>query len=167
MSASILLVDDDPLLVRMMGVMLGDLGRVRFATSGEAALRQMASELPDVVLLDAEMPGMGGLEVCRAIRACAEYDAVPVIFVTAHRDEEFEARGFDAGAADIVNKPVSAALLRARVRTHVRLKQALETIRRLAPADPPAGLEDAQRSGTAAAAAAAATCARAGDALSP
>lgn len=140
MSASILLVDDDPLLVRMMGAMLGDLGRVRFATSGEAALQQMAQDPPDLVLLDAEMPGMSGFEVCRTIRSCGEYDDIPVIFVTAHHDEAFEVHGFDVGAVDFINKPVSGPILRARVRTHVRLKQALDTIRRMALTDPLTGL---------------------------
>lgn len=140
MSASILLVDDDPLLVQMMGAMLAELGRVRFATSGEAALRQMAQEVPDLVLLDAEMPGMSGFELCRMIRSCAEYGDIPVIFVTAHQDEGFEVQGFEMGAVDFINKPVSAPVLRARVRTHVRLKRALDTIRRMALTDPLTGL---------------------------
>lgn len=131
MSASILLVDDDPLLVRMIGAMLGDLGRVRFATGGAAALQLMAQETPDLVLLDAEMPGMGGLEVCAAIRADPGYAGVPVLFVSAHGDEEFARRCLGAGAADLIHKPVCAALLQARVATHLRLKQALDTIRRM------------------------------------
>jgi diguanylate cyclase (GGDEF)-like protein len=140
MSASILVVDDDPLLVQMIGAMLGDLGRVRFATSGEAALRMLAQEPPDVVLLDSEMPGMNGFEVCRTIRAGGDHDDIPVIFVTAHRDEEFELRCFEAGAVDFIHKPVNAPILRARVRTQVRLKQALDTIRRMALTDPLTGL---------------------------
>jgi len=140
MSVSILLVDDDPLLVQMMGAMLGDLGRVRFATSGEAALEQIAAEAPDLVLLDSEMPGMSGLDVCRTIRSNGEYGDIPVIFVTGHRDEEFEVRCLDAGAVDFIHKPVSGPILRARVRTHVRLKQALDTIRRMALTDPLTGL---------------------------
>lgn len=140
MSASILLVDDDPLLVQMMGAMLADLGRVRFATSGEAALRQMAQEAPDLVLLDAEMPDMNGFEVCRRIRSSAEYEDIPVIFVTAHQDDAIEVQGFESGAVDFINKPVSPAVLRARVRTHVRLKRALDTIRRMALTDPLTGL---------------------------
>lgn len=140
MTASILLIDDDPLLVQMLGAMLADLGRIRFATGGVAALQQMEREAPDLVLLDAEMPGMNGFEVCRTIRSSAQYDDIPVIFVTAHRDEEFQVRCLDAGAVDFIHKPVSAAILRARVRTHVRLKQAQDTIRRMALTDPLTGL---------------------------
>lgn len=136
MSASILVVDDDPLLVQMIGAMLGDIGRVRFATSGEGALRQMAQAIPDLVLLDAEMPGMSGLDVCRTIRSRAEYDDVPLIFVTAHRDDAFELRGLAAGAADFIHKPVSAPILRARVGTHLRLQQALDAVRRAGTIDP-------------------------------
>lgn len=140
MSVSILVVDDDPALVQVTGAMLSDLGRVRFATSGQAALRQIALERPDIVLLDAEMPEMGGFEVCRRIRASNELDDIPVIFVTMHTDEAFEARCLEAGAVDFLHKPVSRLLMRARVQTHLRLKQALDTVRRMALSDALTGL---------------------------
>lgn len=136
MSAAILVVDDDPLLVQLMGAMLGDLGRIRFATSAEAALGQIAAERPDLVLLDAEMPGMGGFELCRTIKSSLEWGEIPVIFVTAHDEQEYEVRCFDMGAADFIRKPVSRTILRARVQTQLRLTQALDTVRRMALTDP-------------------------------
>lgn len=142
MSASILVVDDDPLLVQLMGAMLGDLGRIRFATNGPSALQQLAHDRPDLILLDAQMPGMGGFEVCRAIRSSRDYDGIPVIFVTARHDEEFEVRCFEAGAADFIHKPVSAPVLRARVRSHVRLKRAQDSVRQLALTDALTGLSN-------------------------
>ncbi|SFD14480.1 response regulator [Massilia yuzhufengensis] len=129
MPASILVVDDDPLLVQMIGAMLDRIGRIRFATSGEAALQLMAQEAPDVILLDAHMSGTSGLEVCTAIRSRHGHDDIAILFVTAELDDDFEAQAFAAGATDIVHKPLSAALLRARVATHVRLKQALDSLR--------------------------------------
>lgn len=140
MPASILLVDDDPLLVQLMGAMLADLGRVRFATDGEAALRQLGAERPDLILLDVQMPRMDGFAVCRSIKTSGELDDIPIIFVTAESDEDFEVRCFDAGAADFIHKPVSRPILRARVQTQLRLKQALDTVRRMALSDALTGL---------------------------
>lgn len=142
MAASILVVDDDPALVQLMGAMLADLARVRFAMSGEAALRQIALERPDLILLDSEMPRMGGFEVCRTVRSSGELDDIPIIFVTMHSDQHFEARCLEAGAVDFIRKPVSRLLLRARVQTHLRLKHALDTIRRTALTDSLTGLSN-------------------------
>jgi CheY-like chemotaxis protein len=94
MLPSLLLVDDDPKLVQLMGRLLGDLGRIRFATSGEAALRQANAERPDLILLDAEMPGMNGFDTCAALKATPELSDVPVIFVTSHTDLDHEVLGF-------------------------------------------------------------------------
>lgn len=132
---SLLIVDDDPTLVQMMGQMLADLGPVRFARSGEAALRQVEREHPDIVLLDAEMPGMSGFDTCIAIKALPGGDNIPVLFVTSHHALDLEVRGFAVGAADFIHKPVSEPLLRARVSTHLRLKRATDELRRLAGTD--------------------------------
>src|ERR1700676_5074413 len=82
--ARLLLVDDDPSAIQIMGRMLSQYPNQRFATSGEVAL-QLARELtPDLILLDAEMPGMTGFEVCEALKLDPELAHVPVIFVTSH-----------------------------------------------------------------------------------
>ena len=135
MPASLLLVDDDPKLVQLMGRLLGDLGRIRFATSGEAALRQARAERPDLILLDAEMPGMNGFDTCAALKAEPELSDVPVIFVTSHTDLDHEVLGFSVGAADFIHKPVSEPILRARVTTQLRLKQLSDELRRVASTD--------------------------------
>lgn len=135
MPISLLLVDDDPKLVQLMGKLLADLGRIRFATNGEAALRQARAEPPDLILLDAEMPGMNGFDTCAALKAQPELADVPVIFVTAHTDLDKELRGFQVGAADFVHKPFSEPVLRARVSTHLRVKQLTDELRLLADVD--------------------------------
>ena len=135
MPASLLLVDDDPKLVQLMARLLGDLGRIRFATSGEAALRQARAERPDLILLDAEMPGMNGFDTCAALKAEPELNDVPVIFVTSHTDLDHEVLGFSVGAADFIHKPVSEPILRARVTTQLRLKQLSDELRRVASTD--------------------------------
>lgn len=133
--ANILIVDDDPGMVRVMGRILSGLGTVRFATTGEQALLKLHEQAPDVLLLDAEMPGMSGFELCASLKADPRIAHVPVIFVTGHRDPDSELRGLELGAVDFIAKPVSEPLLLARVRTQLRLKSLTDELRRLADVD--------------------------------
>ena len=131
----ILLVDDDPITIRLLTHILADLGSLRFATSGADALRLARELKPDLVLLDAEMPGMSGFQVCAAFKANPLLADVPVIFVTSHSDPAFEVSGFDLGAADFIAKPVLPALVQARVKTQLRLKHLADELRLIALAD--------------------------------
>ena len=132
---TILIVDDNVSLIQVLAPMLSGLGQVKFATSGRAALTQMRRSPPDVVLLDAEMPGMSGYEVCTAMRADPELAAIPVIFVTSHDDLDAEVRGLESGAEDFISKPVSEPLLLARVSTQLRVKRLTDELRRTATQD--------------------------------
>jgi diguanylate cyclase (GGDEF)-like protein len=134
--ASILVVDDDPILIRLLARMLAPLGYVQFATNGEDALGLLRAEPPDVVLLDAEMPGMSGAALCRMLKQHAELEDIPVIFVTNNKHPDFEVSCFELGAVDYVHKPVHAPVLRARLQTHIRLKQLSDQLRRTATLDP-------------------------------
>ncbi|WP_240456815.1 diguanylate cyclase domain-containing protein [Acidovorax sp. 1608163] len=100
----------------------------------------MRESAPDLVLLDAEMPGMSGYEVCEAIRADATLADIPVIFVTGHGETDAEVRGLEAGAVDFITKPVNEALLLARVRTQLRLKSMADELRSMATTDGLTGL---------------------------
>lgn len=122
----ILIVDDEPANLRVLKKILGDLYRLTFAKSGAEALRLVKRELPDLILLDVMMPGMSGFEVCMALKSDGYSQNVPVMFVTALSDEVDETKGFDAGAVDYITKPVSPAIVKARVRTHLSLVQADE-----------------------------------------
>jgi len=145
MTATILIVDDDPGAVQVLACMLGDLGEVFVATDGQEALCLTASQHPDLVLLDADMPGLNGFVVCAALKADPDLADIPVVFVTAHQSADCEVSGFDVGAADYITKPVVAELVRARVRTQLKIKRLSDELRRLATEDPLTGLANRRR----------------------
>lgn len=126
MQHDILLVDDDPSVIQVMAHQLAGVGQRRFATSGEMALRAARANKPDLVLLDAEMPGMSGFQVCQAMKEDPQLCDVPVIFVTSHDDPEFELTGLGMGAVDYIGKPVQQELL---VANQLRLKTQIDTLR--------------------------------------
>jgi two-component system, OmpR family, KDP operon response regulator KdpE len=117
-SAKILVVDDEPQIRRMMRVTLSGSGYQVFeARSGEDALDKFRTHLPDLVILDLNMPGMDGLEVCREIRSTSE---VPIIVLTVRNAEQEKVRALDAGADDYVTKPFGIPELLARIRAALR-----------------------------------------------
>lgn len=130
-----LLVDDDSSSVRLMASILSGLGSSRFATNGPEALRLAREWVPDLVLLDAEMPGMNGFQVCEALKTEPALAEVPVIFVTSHSEADFEVAGFEIGAADFIAKPVNPALVLARVKAQLRVKQMADELRRISTVD--------------------------------
>ena len=132
---TILLVDDDATVIQVLGKCLAGLGRLRFATSGAAALRLANEDVPDLLLLDADMPGMSGFELLEAMRNETLLQDVPVIFVTSHSEEAMEQRGLELGAADFIAKPIRPAIVVARVKTQLRLKLALDRLKLLATTD--------------------------------
>ena len=145
MNDNILLVDDDPGTVQLLGRILSDSGNLRFATSGEDALRLARESAPDLMLLDAEMPGMSGFQVLEALKAEPALADVPVIFVTSHSEAAFEVAGFEMGAADFIAKPVSAPLVLARVKTQLRFKRMGDELRRIATTDGLTGVANRRR----------------------
>src|SRR5262249_41910948 len=113
-AGKILIVDDDPQIRRVMKVILaGERYELAEARSGEAALLRLREFLPDLVLLDLSMPGMGGLETCRAIR---EGSDVPIIILSVRREEAEKVALLDAGADDYVTKPFGKEEVLARIR---------------------------------------------------
>ncbi|MBU1284357.1 MAG: two-component system response regulator [Gammaproteobacteria bacterium] len=117
----LLLVDDEATNLQVLRHILQDDYRLLFAKDGQKALEMAAREQPELILLDVMMPGMTGYEVCTRIKAEPALQDIPVIFVTALADIDDEARGFEVGAVDYITKPVSPAIVRARVRTHLSL----------------------------------------------
>jgi len=114
----ILVVDDEPQIRRVMRVILsGENYEVVEARSGEAALLRFREFLPDLVLLDLNMPGMSGLETCRSIRDTSD---VPIIVLTVRHEEEEKVDALDAGADDYVTKPFGKKELLARIRAALR-----------------------------------------------
>jgi diguanylate cyclase (GGDEF)-like protein len=141
----ILLVDDDPCSIQLMGRILWDVGSLRFATNGEDALRLARESAPDLMLLDIEMPGVNGFGICEAFKADPALADTPVIFVTSHSEPAFEVSGFELGAADFIAKPISASLLLARVKTQLRVKHMADELRRIATIDILTGVANRRR----------------------
>ncbi len=125
----LLVVDDQPINIQALYQAFSADHQVFMATSGEQALATCADKQPDLVLLDVVMPGMDGYEVCRRLKANAATRDIPVIFVTAHNDEEAETRGLDAGAVDFISKPINPRIVRARAKTHLLLKAQSDLLR--------------------------------------
>lgn len=125
----LLVVDDQPINIQALYQVFSRDHQVFMATSGEQSLAMCAGKQPDLVLLDVEMPGMDGYEVCRRLKADAATRDIPVIFVTAHSDEEAETRGLDAGAVDFISKPINPRIVRARVKTQLMLKAQSDLLR--------------------------------------
>ena len=155
MTARVLVVDDIAANLRLLEVkLLNEYYQVAVAASGPEALSIAARWMPDVVLLDVMMPGMDGYEVCRRLKAQPLTAHVPVVMVTALTDQAERVRALDAGADDFLSKPVDDAMLFARLRALLRVKQVTdawrlrsETARELGfepKAGPPAGVAGAR-----------------------
>jgi two-component system phosphate regulon response regulator PhoB len=122
-----LLVDDDPDILRLLTMTLRPEGyRLLSASDGNAALEIARAERPDLLLLDWNMPGRNGLEVCHALRDESDPDLrdVPVVLLTAQGAAEDTAAGFAAGVTDYVTKPFKPAHIRARVHAWLGRKRA-------------------------------------------
>jgi diguanylate cyclase (GGDEF)-like protein len=145
MTPCVLIVDDQPANVRLMAEALKGEYELRFATSGAAAIEVAASGGVDLILLDVVMPELDGFEVCRRLKADERTSGIPVIFVTAREETEDETTGFDAGGVDYITKPAKPAIVRARVRTHLELKQSRDLLAHLAMVDPLTGIPNRRR----------------------
>jgi serine phosphatase RsbU (regulator of sigma subunit) len=127
----LLLADDDPANIHVMHSILTDDYKIRVATNGAKALELAKVEpLPDLILLDVMMPELDGYEVCGHLKANQKTRDVPVIFVTGKAEVVDETRGFEAGAVDYIHKPFSPPIVKARVKTHLLLREAREQVAR-------------------------------------
>jgi putative two-component system response regulator len=119
----ILVVDDDP---KVREVLMRFLSREGYsatpAATGEEALRLVSTECPDLVLLDVNLPGLDGFTVCRMLKEDSATALIPVTILTGMQDSDARTRGIDAGADDFLTKPFEYSMLRARLRTQLRLK---------------------------------------------
>lgn len=134
----VLVVDDEPANLRVLNQLLNDTYKLVFAKSGQEALRLVEKELPNIILLDVMMPEMTGYEVCEQLKKNTKFKSIPIIFITALSDPTDEAKGLNLGAVDYISKPISPAVVKARVKTHLSLvdvdelkKSRLEVIQRL------------------------------------
>ena len=139
--ATILVVDDDAKHVKLLRALLRPRGyEVLTASNGAAALHQVHREPPDLILLDVMMPIVDGFEVCTLLKDNPATRLIPVVIITALDRMEDRVKGIEAGADDFLTKPVHHDQLLARIRTSLRLKQAIDATldsRREPPAPPP------------------------------
>ena len=137
--ASILVVDDTPANLQVLVGMLKEHGhRVRPVLDGRLALRAAKAEVPDLILLDINMPDMNGFEVCEQMKADPKLADTPVIFISGNNETADKVRAFSVGGVDYVTKPFQMAEVEARVATHLELRRkrrelqtSLESLRRL------------------------------------
>jgi sigma-B regulation protein RsbU (phosphoserine phosphatase) len=122
-SMRVMVVDDTEANIDILLETLADEYKVLVATDGESALEDIKKNPPDLILLDIMMPGIDGYEVCQKLKEMEITRNIPVIFLTALKEEGDEARGLGLGAVDYITKPFNPELVKARVRNHLDLKR--------------------------------------------
>ncbi|MFO0644865.1 MAG: diguanylate cyclase [Polyangiales bacterium] len=138
---TVLAIDDSPEIHALLDVRLRPENlTVKHALGAVEGISQATENPPDLILLDVEMPGMSGMEVCSYLKADPVTTMVPVIFLTGAESVEVKVRGFDLGAVDYVTKPFDAAELRARVRAALRTKRFQDMLSACARVDGLTGL---------------------------
>lgn len=131
----LLLVDDQPMNIRVLHQLFRYECDVHMATGGEQAIEVCKALLPDLILLDVVMEGMDGHEVCRRLKADPLTQDIPIIFLSANGEEDDEAIGLELGAVDYIGKPFNPMIVRARVKTHLTLKRQGDYLRSMAMLD--------------------------------
>ncbi|WP_202985564.1 response regulator [Thiospirillum jenense] len=126
---TVLVVDDTPDNLTLMSELLRGKYRVKLANNGETALKVVRNTPPELILLDIMMPGLSGYDVLRALKSNDETRDIPIIFLTAMSTAEDERKGLELGAVDYITKPISPAIVQARVATHLRLKATVDFLR--------------------------------------
>jgi len=129
----ILIVDDNATNVKVLQTRLASEGyEVITAADGEEGLASARQQLPDLILLDVMMPKLDGFEVCRRLRADAEFPFTPIVMVTAMADAKDVIAGLEAGGDEYLTKPIDQAALAARVRSMLRIKRLHDEVQTLA-----------------------------------
>lgn len=131
----LLLVDDDPGTIRVLGEILKGIGTLYFTTRGTDALVMARSVVPDLILLDVEMPDRHGFLVCKEIKGDPLLAEIPILFVTSHTDIEMEARALEVGAIDFIHKPPHHQVVKTRVGNYLALKLQTDRLRELSTID--------------------------------
>lgn len=130
-NVTVMVVDDMPANLRLLQDMLHDTGyRIVAFPSGPLALQATTRNLPDLILLDINMPEMGGYEVCARLKAEARTRDIPVIFLSALTEVEDKVKAFTVGGVDYITKPFQFEEVHARITTHLMLHQLRQALRR-------------------------------------
>jgi len=120
---TILIVDDNPTNIKILFSFLKEFGfKVLVAKDGESALSKLEEVLPDIILLDVQMPGIDGFETCRRLKDSERTKEIPVIFMTALSDTQDKVKGLTLGAVDYITKPFQHQEVLARINIHLRMR---------------------------------------------
>ena len=138
--ADILIIDDDNTVVMALNKALNKIGRIRFASDAKQAFLMIEERHPDLILLDVELPDIGGLEVCSILKSAPDTESIPILFITSHTEVGFEEKVFDVGAADYIVKPLKPRVVAARVQTHLDYSLAIRLLEKQAHTDSMTGL---------------------------
>lgn len=131
----ILIADDERFNLNILVDILKHDYKVIVAKDGKQALERAMSTPPDLILLDIMMPEMDGYEACKKLKEKEQTKDIPVIFITAMKEEGNEVKGFNLGAADYITKPFQAAIVMARVKTQLKMKWQADMLRQMANID--------------------------------
>lgn len=133
---TILCIDDDRDILNLLEKILAGAGyTVITAANGRQGISEALIRKPDLILLDIVMPGMDGYEVCKKIKDKEETKNIPVIFITAKKEDEDEAKGLKIGAVDYIRKPFYPPIVKSRVRTQLDLKLKTDMLEKLVSID--------------------------------
>lgn len=128
---TVLVVDDTQTNIDILVDTLSSEYEVSVAMDGKSALEVVETARPNLILLDVQMPGIDGYEVCKRLKSKEKTRDIPVIFVTMLSKDEDESRGFEVGAVDYITKPISPPIVRARVKTHLELRKMQRDVQEL------------------------------------
>jgi PAS domain S-box-containing protein len=127
----IMVVDDEPYNIDILREILGSEYEILVAKNSHNAMKRIVKYMPDLILLDIMMPDIDGYEVCRQLKADEKTKNIPVIFISAKTRIEDEAKGLALGAVDYITKPISPSIVKARVKTHLELKNHKDHLQKL------------------------------------
>jgi putative two-component system response regulator len=127
---TIMVVDDTDINLMMMESILAEEYTVKLFNQAKLAIDEAFANPPDLILLDIMMPDMDGFEACKLLKANAKLADVPVIFITAMNEDEYQEQGFLVGASDFIHKPINVPIMLARVKTHLKIKLLMDYMRK-------------------------------------
>ena len=133
--ATVLLIDDELVNIKILSDILKGEYEVIFATSGEEGVHRAVESLPDIILLDVMMPGMDGYAVCSRLQQDTRTAGIPVVYVTALGSTAQEVKGLNTGAIDYITKPINGEIVKARVRNHLKFRRVVKTVAMDEPED--------------------------------
>ena len=133
--ATVLLIDDELVNIKILSDILKGEYEVIFATSGEEGVHRAVESIPDIILLDVMMPGMDGYAVCSRLQQDTRTAGIPVVYVTALGSTAQEVKGLNTGAIDYITKPINGEIVKARVRNHLKFRRVVKAVAMDEPED--------------------------------